>query len=891
MKLLTGQRLRLESNETFARLISGRVEAYAITRDASSFRQIYLCDVQAGDAAFPSLDDFDLIDIILHCTEDADIELIELDQCADDELKSLLKGWFAKLIELPWLKFLADTGDDMLIQWRDGSLFAQAETSDDIRAEFAEHEQLFSMMLGVRFQSEDKRLSQRLLVRARNKRKLIDHSVSSLLGEDEMFYEEGTSYDQRLEQSTFVVRCVARALNMPGDNISLAPDLIDKLDRIGLLRRLIQKGNMQMRLVTLEPDWHKTDSGVMIGYYGADKELAALIPDRPGHYRIVNKNFPGGRPVDETIAADVSKDAFACYAGLATRALGLIDLFKFMARQCWKLDYSTVIGMSVFIGLLPLVTPVITETVFADIVPILDRATVTQVMLVSGFAVAILTMVRAVAVMRITTNLGMSVEAAIWNRLMALPTKFFRRYTVGDLTNRMIGLGTAKTILNAAIVGAVCNFIFSFWSLILMCYYSMQLTAVALGIWLLYSLIMLIIYRRMIDTQRAMITTSNFVSGIVQQIFAGLAKFRSQGAEEQAYHLWAKPFGEQALQHLEVRWQTNYITVITSIEPLLLSMAVYFATAGMLEKAATAGSTDMITSAQFLAFQTAFTAFDATLNAVFPLIGQFFAIQPYIENLRPILNEVPESVSDKADAGKLSGALSIDHLTFAYEGGDDVLHDLNFKIAAGENVAIVGKSGCGKSTLVRLLLGFETPKHGAIYFDDQDLSELNMPSVRSQMGVVLQNGQLMSGDIFTNIVGTTALTMQDAWEAAEAAGIADDIRKMPMGMQTVISEGSSNISGGQRQRILIARALAAKPSILIFDEATSALDNRTQAIVTESLNKRHVTRIVVAHRLSTIRDCDRILVMDRGRLVEQGSFDELVEQGGLFAGLVKRQVA
>ena len=178
-----------------------------------------------------------------------------------------------------------------------------------------------------------------------------------------------------------------------------------------------------------------------------------------------------------------------------------------------------------------------------------------------------------------------------------------------------------------------------------------------------------------------------------------------------------------------------------------------------------------------------------------------------------------------------------------------------------------------------------------MYYDGQDLAELSLSSVRSQMGVVLQNGQLMTGDIFTNIVGTTALTMQDAWEAAEAAGIADDIRKMPMGMQTVISEGSSNISGGQRQRILIARALAAKPSILIFDEATSALDNRTQAIVTESLNKRHVTRIVVAHRLSTIKDCDRILVMDRGRLIEQGGFDELVAKGGLFAGLVKRQVA
>ena len=295
--------------------------------------------------------------------------------------------------------------------------------------------------------------------------------------------------------------------------------------------------------------------------------------------------------------------------------------------------------------------------------------------------------------------------------------------------------------------------------------------------------------------------------------------------------------------------------------------------------------------AQFLAFQAAFTAFNGTLNGFIPLVGQYFAIQPQIENFRPILEEVPESVGDKPDAGILSGTIEVSNLSFGYVEGTEVLHNINLKIFAGENVAIVGMSGCGKSTLVRLLLGFEIPKSGAIYYDGQDLSELNLPSVRSQLGVVLQNGQLMKGDIFTNIIGTNSLTQEDAWQAAEAAGIAEDIYMMPMGMQTVISEGSSNISGGQRQRILIARALVTKPSILIFDEATSALDNRTQAIVTKSLDNLKATRIIVAHRLSTIRNCDRIIVMDAGRIVETGGFDELVAKGGLFAHLVKRQMS
>ena len=294
--------------------------------------------------------------------------------------------------------------------------------------------------------------------------------------------------------------------------------------------------------------------------------------------------------------------------------------------------------------------------------------------------------------------------------------------------------------------------------------------------------------------------------------------------------------------------------------------------------------------AQFLAFSAAYSSFNATLNSLISLVGQFFIVQPHIENLRPILDEEPEITDDKKDSDVLTGKMKTSDLTFYYgEKLPDVLKDINFEVSAGENLAIVGKSGCGKSTLVRLLLGFEKPKKGAIYFDGQDLASLSLPSVRSQMGVVLQNGQLMQGDIFTNIIGTSNLKQDDAWAAAKAAGIDEDIRKMPMGMQTVIGEGSSNISGGQRQRILIARALAAKPAILIFDEATSALDNKSQAIVTKSIEKLKVTRIVIAHRLSTIRSCDRILVMDGGKIVESGTFDELANAGGLFSTLVKRQ--
>ena len=296
-----------------------------------------------------------------------------------------------------------------------------------------------------------------------------------------------------------------------------------------------------------------------------------------------------------------------------------------------------------------------------------------------------------------------------------------------------------------------------------------------------------------------------------------------------------------------------------------------------------------INYASFLAFQAAAASFNATIGGCISSVSGLIFAKPLVENLKIFLDEVPEISEDKPDADKLHGAIEVRNLCFSYgEYLPEVIKDVNFRIAAGEHVAIVGRSGGGKSTLIRLLLGFEKPTGGVVLYDGQDIAEVNLSSVRSQMGVVLQNGQLMSGSIFTNIVGTSALTENDAWAAADAAGLTDDIKSMPMGMQTIISEGSTNISGGQRQRVHI-HARDGRPSIVIFDEATSALDNRTQAIVTRSLDKMHATQIIVAHRLSTIRNVDRVIVIDKGQIVENGGFDELVAKGGIFASMVKRQ--
>ncbi len=893
MQLKAGQRYQFNDEKKFALVISGKIEVYAVTLNSAKFRQMCLIELTAGAAVYPAFDDLGVMEIVIYAVDNSEIELLGFNEVSVENQIKLMRSWFSELLKLHWLKLLADRGDEMIIQWSGDSLFANCETLESLYLEFLEHEQIFSMLTGAQFKSEDKQFIERLKLRRQKSAVLIENSISRLIGE----YEVGnvTSGD-KLNETVFIVQEVAKALSMNTENISIAPEFVKRLDQVGIIRRLVQKGNMYIRLINFEDDWYQRDSGVMIGWY--NDELAAFIPETPNSYRLITNNDPHGIEITEGVAKQIQTRGFICYAGLPNQKLTITDLLKFIGSHIWKTDAQAILAASFIAGWVAQMSPIITETIFTDIIPILDReglVTVTQVSIVVACTTAIVSAVRSVAMMRIMTHIDSTIESALLGRLFSLPAKFFRKFQSGEIAARLMGIMEIKSVFGGTLIPTVFDLVFSVWSLMLMGYYSIKFTLLAIGLWIIYILIMMLIYSRIIDFERNLIKVKNEIAGMVQQIFTGLAKFRIAGAEDQAFNLWSKLFTEEWQWNLKLRWQSNYSTIITSVQPLIITLILYDVISSDMETAAAMGqdpTETVIAPAKFMAFYTAFAGFNTTINTIVPIVSQVFKLRPSIENLQPILDEVPEVADDKIDAEILSGSITVEHLTFSYtENTPDIIRDLSLKINAGENVAIVGKSGCGKSTFIRLLLGFEVPKSGAIYYDNQDLSELNLSSVRSQMGVVLQNGQLMSGDIFTNIVGTTALTMEDAWAAAEAAGIADDIKKMPMGMQTVISEGSSNISGGQRQRILIARALAAKPSILVFDEATSALDNRTQAIVTESLNKLQTTRIVIAHRLSTIKECDRIIVFDKGQIAESGTFDELVAQNGIFADLAKRQTA
>ncbi|MBI4983897.1 MAG: ATP-binding cassette domain-containing protein, partial [Rhodocyclales bacterium] len=438
-----------------------------------------------------------------------------------------------------------------------------------------------------------------------------------------------------------------------------------------------------------------------------------------------------------------------------------------------------------------------------------------------------------------------------------------------------------------AVMTSILTGVFSSFNIVLLFYYNSKLAFVAIGLIVLALLVTAATGYLKLRCERKFATLSGKISGMVYQYLTGIVKLRVCAAEGRAFANWGAQYTylrglmvrKTALSNVEQTFYAGYGVLVNAALFAMIGMVIFKD-----EQAA-------LSTGEFIAFNAAFgTVFGAMMELSQTALN-LLNIVPVYERTRPILETPPEVDASKVAVGELTGDIEVLKLGFAYGEGPAVLSDVSFHVRAGEFVAVVGPSGSGKSTLLRLLMGFERPNAGSLCYDSHNLLDLDVNALRRQLGVVLQAGQLMAGDIFTNIAGTSAVSLDEVWDAARLCGLEEDINNMPMGLHTVISEGSSTLSGGQRQRILIARAIVAKPRILYFDEATSALDNRTQTVVSESLERLKATRIVIAHRLSTVVKADRILVMKDGRLVQSGRYDELLEQPGLFAELARRQIA
>jgi ATP-binding cassette subfamily C protein len=568
--------------------------------------------------------------------------------------------------------------------------------------------------------------------------------------------------------------------------------------------------------------------------------------------------------------------------------LGVRDLLVFGMRGA-AADLTTILMMGIASGLLAVLLPVAMGITFDSIIPGADRSGLLAVSVFLGIAAvasALFELTRNFAVLRLEGRMDAAMQAAVWDRLLQLPVPFFRDYTAGDLAMRSLAISQIREMLTGSTLESIFSGIFSAFSFALMFYYSWRLAVLGTALTVIFFLVPIVVGILQVRRLRALSEVQGRISGMVLQFVSGISKLRVTGKELRAFTVWAREFTLQKLQATAARRLSNGLAVFMSVFPLLCSGAIFYCNSLLV-----ADGVVSLTTGAFLAFHAAFFQFLAGALALSSAAVSVLGIVPMFERARPILETLPESSAGKGEPGELTGNIEVTHAFFRYRPDSPlVLRDLSLSVRPGEFVALVGASGCGKSTLFRLLLGFERLDSGAIHFDGQDLAGMNPQAVRRQMGVVLQQGQLQTGNVFENIAGARVLTMDDAWNAARLAGLDEDIRAMPMGMHTVISEGGGGLSGGQRQRLMIARAIASRPRILLFDEATSALDNQTQAIVSRSLEALDATRIVIAHRLSTIVKADRIFVLEAGRVVQSGTFAELMAQEGLFAKLAQRQL-
>jgi NHLM bacteriocin system ABC transporter ATP-binding protein len=649
------------------------------------------------------------------------------------------------------------------------------------------------------------------------------------------------------------------------------------------LEYLLRPYGIMRRIVHLEKGWYRDACGAMLATKKDSGEVVALLPTGLAGYSYLDRESGKRIRISRKNEGLFELEGIAFYKPFPLKKIGIPALMKYVFGALSLADLVFFGIATLAATLVGMLLPKINQIIFSDVIENESMQlffAITVFLVCVSVSTLLIGVLKSLLMARINTKLSLAVEAATMMRVLSLPPSFFKSYSAGELSGRAQYIGSLCNMLISTLLSTGLTSVFSLVYITQIFTYAPALVIPALVIiivTILFSLVTSFVQMH-ISKSRMMLSTKE--SGMQYAMISGVQKIKLSGAEKRAFARWANLYAKGAAYTYDPPMFIKINGVINMAISLIGTLVMYWA-------AVESG----VGVADYYAFNTAYGMVSGAFMSLAGIALTVAQIKPIIDMARPIMDAVPEISEDKQVVTNLSGGIELHNVSFRYtETQTNVLDDFSLKIKAGQYVAIVGKTGCGKSTLMRLMLGFETPQRGAVHFDGRDIATLDLKSLRRNIGTVMQDSKLFSGDIYSNIVISAPwLTMDEAWEAAEMAGIAEDIRRMPMGMHTMISEGSGGISGGQRQRLAIARAIAPKPKILMFDEATSALDNLTQKQVSDSLEKLKCTRIVIAHRLSTIRTCDRIIVLDQGKIIEDGTYEELIAKKGFFAELVERQ--
>ena len=641
------------------------------------------------------------------------------------------------------------------------------------------------------------------------------------------------------------------------------------------------------RTVVLEENWHKRDCGYLVAQL--EDETVACCPTGGGYllYRTGDNSVV---PLTAEVARTVSPKAHVIGRTLPDKSLKLSDVAAFCAKSIRSRDLMPYILLVLLCALIGVLLPTLNQMVYDDYIGVGNVESLSQLcVLMLSFMLGNMafSMVKNLFGFRLTSRLGNDLQCAVYHRLFHLPESFFRSFDSADLAQRVSGIGAlASQTANTLIITGISS-LFAVVYLVRMLSYNGKLSGIALLVYLIFLAISTAITAFSRKGRLRIARAESEAGSKLYQYLNGVDKLRMAGVEDRAVLSYMRPFGRIQRESIRLNRLLSIEEALTAVVPYIFSMVLYWYIVVTVKP-------ENLSVGTFVAFNSAFGAFTGALDAFIDQALALWQEQSELRRFWPVFKATPEDAGQKEIPDTLSGGLHADHVTFRYDrNAKNVLSDLSVHIAPGEYVGIVGPSGCGKSTLLKLLLGFETPQSGQILVDGKDLKTLNKQAYRRQLGTVLQNGRLISGSIYENITVTAPeATMGHVKEVVQKVGLTDDINEMPMGLHTMVSETGSTLSGGQQQRILIARAICGNPRILLFDEATSALDNVTQAAVSQSLDAMNVTRIVVAHRLSTVRHCHRIIVMDEGRIVQEGNYETLMQDTkGLFYHLASRQIA